>query len=334
MNINRLYVERAVRDHLRTREIMGRFPDADVIECRRYGEVFNKAAQNFRLQKQQPGLILAEKYPRRLLPAPAQYGLGGRNNYYFSHMLNCLYDCRYCFLQGMYRSANYVLFVNYEDFFTDIIALAREDGSRQIHLFSGYDCDSLAFEPVTGFARYFVGRMEEVPNVLLELRSKSTQIRALLELPPRPNVVVAFSLSPEKVVDALEHQTPRLERRLAALRRLQEAGWQVGIRFDPMICFDGAGQAYRRLVERVFQELDGSRIHSVCLGAFRMPEDFFNRIARMYPRERFLAAPFERDGGMVSYPRPWVDELIASCHEALREHIPPARVFVMGDGSE
>ena len=31
-------------------------------------------------------------------------------------MLNCVYDCRYCFLQGMYRSANYVLFVNYDDF--------------------------------------------------------------------------------------------------------------------------------------------------------------------------------------------------------------------------
>ena len=32
-------------------------------------------------------------------------------------MYNCLFDCRYCFLQGMYNSSNFVIFVNYEDFF-------------------------------------------------------------------------------------------------------------------------------------------------------------------------------------------------------------------------
>ena len=41
-------------------------------------------------------------------------------------MLNCLYDCRYCFLQGMYRSANYVLYVNYEDFTKDIDTLLEQ----------------------------------------------------------------------------------------------------------------------------------------------------------------------------------------------------------------
>ena len=30
-------------------------------------------------------------------------------------MYNCIYDCRYCFLQGMYSSANFVLFVNFEE---------------------------------------------------------------------------------------------------------------------------------------------------------------------------------------------------------------------------
>jgi len=30
--------------------------------------------------------------------------------------LNCVYDCEYCYLQGMYPSANIVVFVNFEDF--------------------------------------------------------------------------------------------------------------------------------------------------------------------------------------------------------------------------
>ena len=32
-------------------------------------------------------------------------------------MFNCIYDCDYCYLQGMYPSANIVVFVNHEDFF-------------------------------------------------------------------------------------------------------------------------------------------------------------------------------------------------------------------------
>ena len=35
-------------------------------------------------------------------------------------MLNCIYDCNYCFLQGMFNSANYLVFVNYEDYFKEI----------------------------------------------------------------------------------------------------------------------------------------------------------------------------------------------------------------------
>ena len=96
--------------------MLARYADAEIILCDRYGEIFNPKSQNFRLQKQNPALILAQKHKGHVLPAPEGYGLGSEKNYYFSHMLNCVYDCRYCFLQGMYQSAHYVVFVNFEDF--------------------------------------------------------------------------------------------------------------------------------------------------------------------------------------------------------------------------
>jgi spore photoproduct lyase len=126
---NIIYIEKQVADHPRTQDICARFPDATRVECDRYGEVFNPNSQDFRLQKRKPSLILAHKHKGRVLEAPGGYGLGSHRNWYFSHMLNCLYDCRYCFLQGMYRSAHYVLHVNYEDFGTDIdTILAAADG--------------------------------------------------------------------------------------------------------------------------------------------------------------------------------------------------------------
>ena len=174
--IDTIYVEDAVAMHTRSREIIARFKDARIVQCRHYGEVFNRRKQNFRLQKIRPALILARKLNRRVLPVPAGYGIDGARGYYFSHMLNCLYDCRYCFLQGMFRSAHYVLFVNYEEFIADIERVCGET-AEDVWFFSGYDCDSLALDPVTGFVDDFVPTFAKLKNAWLELRTKSTQIR-------------------------------------------------------------------------------------------------------------------------------------------------------------
>ena len=90
-------------------------------------------------------------------------------------MLNCVYDCRYCFLQGMFRSAHYVVFVNYDDFVSAI------QGAAGTWFYSGYDCDSLALEPMTRFMQFFLPRIRHLDGAWLELRTKSTQIRTLLE---------------------------------------------------------------------------------------------------------------------------------------------------------
>ena len=66
-------------------------------------------------------------------------------------MLNCIYDCEYCFLQGKHMSAHYLLFINYEDFMHEIEQKIKKNKFNDSHFFSGYDCDSLALEGITGF---------------------------------------------------------------------------------------------------------------------------------------------------------------------------------------
>ncbi len=126
-----IYIERGVTDHPRLTALLGRYPKATRIECERYGEVFNRKTQSFRLQKLNPSLIAAAKHQGRVLPSPPEYRIGAGEGYYFSHLLNCLYDCRYCFLQGMYRSAHYVWFLNYEALAEDIRALAAKGRSSE-----------------------------------------------------------------------------------------------------------------------------------------------------------------------------------------------------------
>jgi spore photoproduct lyase len=324
--ISTIYIEEGVAEHPRTLEIRARLPQARVVSCERYGQVFNPAAQNFRLQKAEPALILAAKHEGLVLEAPAGYGVGAEHNFYFSHMLNCPFDCRYCFLQGMYRSANYVLFVNYEDFGEAIDArLAAHEGD--VFFFSGYDGDSLAFDAFSGFCAEFLPFFADRPRAWLELRTKSTRVAPLFEQRALENVVAAYSFTPAAAHERLEGSVPSVERRVACMRELGERGWPLGLRFDPLIWWDGYREGYRELFETVFSALEADWIHSVSLGAFRMPQRFLDRMAGQYPEEPLFAGPLERRDGMASYRSEIEQEMLEFCNAELANFVPPERFF-------
>lgn len=325
--IDTIYIEQAVIDHPRTSRILRRFPGARKIICERYTEIFNRKSQNFRLQKKHPALILANKFRQHVLPVPVNHGIGARNNYYFSHMLNCIYDCRYCFLQGMFRSAHYVLFVNYEDFLSAINKKIKQHGDETTQFFSGYDCDSLALEPVTHFTDYFLPLFEKTPHANLELRTKSLQIRPLLERQPLDNVIVAWSFTPDEIADALEHKTPSVDRRIEALIKLQKAGWSTGLRFDPLIYDINFQKNYEGLFSKIFNKIDMDRLHSVSLGCFRLPRDYFRKIQQLYPDEPLFASPLEVNNGITGYRQKLEKEMLDYCSKKILSLVPEEKFF-------
>lgn len=316
-----IYFEKDVDDSPLTQSILHRFSEIPQIPIQRYGEIFNRKSQNFRLQKQKPALILARKHDRWVLPAPPGYGFGEGESYYFSHMLNCIYDCRYCFLQGMYRSAHYVLFVNFEDFADEIRYKIRHKQSRHIYFYSGYDCDSLALEPVSRFTEYFLPLFREHENAFLELRTKSTQIRHLLETPPLPNCVIAYSFTPQAVSDALEHKVPALAKRIDAVKKLQERGWPMALRFEPLIYHDGFETNYQELFSRLFNQVDARRLHSVSMGLFRMPNDYFANMVRLYPDEKMFAGGFQKGARLTGYDAKIESAMVGVCQKQLLNYI-------------
>ena len=322
--IDTIYLEDAVASHPRAQSIVARFPNARTVPIARYGEVFNRNQQNFRLQKKNPSLILAEKRENHVLPAPEAYGIGSSKNFYFSHVLNCLYDCRYCFLQGMYRSAHYVVFVNYEDFQSAITSTL--DPADDVYFFSGYDGDSLVLDNITSFVDGFVPFFAEHPRAFLELRTKSAAIRPLLGHEPRPNIVAAFSFTPAAASEALEHGVPPIEARVGAMAELGQRGYRLGLRFDPLLYTKDYRQHYRELFETVFRRLDAVTLHSVSYGPFRMPRDFFRRMQKLYPEEKLFAA-IDDASPMASYPSEVEVEMRGWCEKELSRFVPGSVLF-------
>ena len=104
MKINTVYVENDIKNNTNTLNILQRIEFNEIIYCNKHTEVFNPKNQNFRIQKLQPSLILAKKHKNFILKVPKTFSIGFKKNYYFSHMLNCLYYCciafcKVCFIQ-------------------------------------------------------------------------------------------------------------------------------------------------------------------------------------------------------------------------------------------
>ena len=307
--IDTIFIEQEILDHERTKAVLSKFPKSNRVIISRYQEVFNKRTQNFRLQKKQPALILANKHKNFVLPAPAGFGIGAEKNFYFSHMYNCLYDCRYCFLQGMYSSANYVLFVNYEDFYSHIKKTIRNNIDERMTFFSGYDCDSLAFEKISGFVKNTLPIFLGLEDVDLELRTKSVQLEPLLSLEPQQNCIVAFSLMPEELAKCLDNKAPSVSRRIAALSRLAERGWPIGLRFDPLIYSYDWKERYKGLIRSLLEILPDGSIHSISYGPLRFPKKMYNEIFKLYPDEGLFSFSMKEAGGVVSYGKLIEDEM-------------------------
>jgi spore photoproduct lyase len=278
------------------------------------------------LQKKAPALILAKKYGKLVLPVPAGYGFNDDKSFYFSHMLNCVYDCRYCFLQGMYRSANTVLFVNYEDFASEIGKTIAEIGEPAV-FYSGYDCDSLALEPVSNFCKFFLPVFSNFPQASLELRTKSTQIRGLLETAALPNCVIAMSFTAHQAAQQWEHKVPSISKRIEALSKLQQAGWPVAIRFEPLIFGENMQAAYQKLFAEVFSKLDAATVHSVSTGLFRMPVPFYKKIVKLYPDEALFAQEIELVEGQISLKNTREDAELQELEQALHGYISPRQYY-------
>jgi spore photoproduct lyase len=325
--IDTIYLEEDISQHPRALSILARFKAARIIPIKRFGEVFNQRNQNFRIQKNKPALILARKHSGHVLPAPGGFGVGSKLNFYFSHMYNCVYDCRYCFLQGMFTSANYIVFVNFEDFDIQIDRIVNQHPGKDITFFSGYDCDSLALENITGFAAHILPIFRRYPKSFLELRTKSIQVNPLTSMEPIPNCIIAYSLMPEAMSIALDNKTPSIKRRIEIISILARQGWKIGLRFDPLIHGRNWQVLYKELIEGVFKVIPQDSIHSVSFGPLRFPKAMHRDIFKLYPEEPLFSGPLQQRGSIVAYRQEIEDEMTRFCRQTFAKFIPDSIVF-------
>jgi spore photoproduct lyase len=160
--------------------------------------------------------------------------------------------------------------------------------------------DSLALDRKYRIHGELVGFFGETKRAILEMKSKWAQVDHLLPV-INPYVVVSFSIAPWRIVKEEEKRTSPIEKRLRALRRVQERGCFVGLHFDPIVIYDGFEKDYERLLDLVALSIDLKRVIWVSLGLLRFPPDLFFLLL-LERRSTLLQGEFIRgEDGKVRY---------------------------------
>jgi DNA repair photolyase len=320
-----VYAEEAALAHPRAQRILAGLPDAEVIRCRDYREIFNRPHQEPALQKKAQALILAVSDRARVYPgAPVCQDFGNDRFYYTSDVMNCVFDCEYCYLQGMYPSGHIVVFVNTEDTFAELDTILS-DGPAYVCI--SYDTDLLALEPKLGLVADWIAFASERPTLTLELRTKSASCAVLRSLPVSDRVILALTLSPDPVIRAMEHRTPPLSARLALASGALDLGWKVRLCFDPMIAVHNAVAVYDKMFDEVAAALPMERIHDASVGLFRISREYLKEMRSRRPCA-VTYYPYELTDGVYHYPTEIGEPLVELALRRLGAMLPRDRIFL------
>ncbi len=327
-SFSHIYVEEGAYGYQDARELLTRFPDAVRVPIQDYKEVFSRPNQSFQLQKSDNKLILAVKKGNFLYEGSERINsFGDRRLHYNSLIRNCLYNCDYCFLQGMHPSAYIVVFVNSGDFFT---ATDRELASGPLYVSISYLTDLLGFESLIPNTRRWIEFAAERPELTIEVRTKSDNYRAIRDLSPIPNAILSWTMSPEAVVARYERGTASFKNRLLAVRSAVEDGWRVRLCFDPLLRVARWQEEYGACIEEIFRRVAPARIEEYSVGVLRMSGSHLKQMRIGGAHTDLIYHPLEVVKGTATYPPVIEEEMREAIAKKIAKYADPGRISFVG----
>ena len=325
-SFSHIYVEKEAFLYPLTSEIIGKL-NSKIIEIDRYKDVFSNSNQNFSIQKNSPKLILAVKKDNYLYKgAEVCQSFENSNFYYTSSIMNCLYNCEYCYLQGVYNSGNIVVFVNINEMFEEIKKILLE--KKNLYICISYDTDLLAIDNLIGLVELWYQLLEKNSDLKIELRTKSINISKLKRLKPLNNFIIAYTLSPEQLSIIHEMGTPPFKKRLKAIKELIELGWNIRLCFDPLLYIKNFEKHYSDMINECFNIVDGEKILDISIGSFRISKEYLKRMRKNNPNSLILSYPFSCKDGVYSYDDKRNSKIIEFVKNQLIKYVPVHKIYI------
>lgn len=293
-----VYIEEKIVNHPNTERILSHTKAEHLITIDNYAQLFNRNRQNFHLQKKAQNLILAEKHFDFYYDgSPFCENFGCTRFYYTTMVMNCLYDCSYCYLKSIYPCGHMVIFVNNTDF---IHSVEKDllDG-RPLYLAISYDSDLMALESLTGFIHEWFQLAQDHPELTIEIKTKCPVFPFDGSIPS--NIIFAWSLLPQTVISRYEPRTPSLEQRIHAVNKALSKGASFRLSLEPIMPVPEFQTVYTAFAKQLANMVPLNELVNINIGGFRISGKQFKNFCRKDPYSPVLAYSFVRKGNSIVY---------------------------------
>ena len=318
-----IYVENRAFGYEMTEKILSSFGKSTIVRISHYKDVFNRPGQDPYLQNKSKNLIIAVNDGNRFFEgSPVCQDFGFERFYYAESAMNCPFSCDYCFLKGMYHTANVVMFVNSDDYLEECDRMLK-DGP--MYLCASFDTDLAALSGICEWKKIWERYASVREDLTLELRTKA----CVNEFVAKDNVIYAFTLSPEEIIRRFERNTPSLDSRIRCINKALESGAAVRLCFDPMIYIKDYELCYNEFADKILEKIDITEIKDFGIGTFRISSDYLSSLRAACPGSAAVLFPFDREDGFCVYPKDLRTKMTGIIENRLKKAGCGERVFVM-----
>lgn len=183
--------------------------------------------------------------------APLQ-GCRPSANWQLPFVSGCPGHCHYCYLNTSFGPRPYVrVYVNVDEILQHAEEYVKER-QPMVTIFEGSSTsDPVPLEAWTGSLSRAIEYFARHPYARFRIATKYDAVEPFLGLDHRGHTRIRFTVNSERVVGSWDKATAGLSRRIAAAKKVAEAGYPFGFLIGPIVLYDGWEEEYQSLVASI-----------------------------------------------------------------------------------
>jgi spore photoproduct lyase family protein len=344
LDVSTIYLEPAVREYPRGRDILDRFPGAERIEVESHWRIPGLFGNEGNVERwnqiKRSVLVLGVKKGTRIEP-------NGRSTDFLAPSTSngCAMACAYCYVPRNKGYANPIsVFVNIEEITRAIARHASKlapktepnQVDRSLWVYDiGVNSDCSVDAALSDNVHDLVDLFRSLPNAKGSFATKLVN-PALLDYDPQRKTRIRFSLMPAETGKLLDVRTSPMHERIGAMTPFFDAGWEVQINFSPVVIFDGWLQRYDELFRQIDDTIaprvkeglacevifltHNERLHEVNLGWHPTAEDL------LWTPDNQEAKVSQGGGHNIRYRHGYKGRMVGQFLDRLERRLPYCRV--------
>jgi spore photoproduct lyase len=225
---------------------------------------------------------------------------------------SCGFDCSYCSIQSFYNQNK----IGFDKDFKTKLENLNLDSSEIYHIGTGQSSDSLMWGNREGILDALFKFAKKNPNVILEFKTKSNNIKYFLENDVPKNIIVTWSLNTPIIIKNEEHLTASLDERISSARVLSDKGVLVGFHFHPIIVYDNYLVDYKKIYDELLKKFTPEEVVLISMGTLTFIKPVIKQLRQREMKTKILQMPFENINGKQSYSIDTKKEMFSHLYES------------------